>query len=64
MHLSHLLYLVEVNDETALIRVVFLDALAAKDGQVIGAIKMLHTLIVFFTNKAVDALLIFKVDVP
>jgi hypothetical protein len=64
VHLAHLLNFVEVNNKASLVSVVFFDALTAKDSEVIGAIEVLHSLLVFITKKTVDAIIVFKVDVP
>lgn len=63
VHLAHFLDLVEVYDEAALVRVVLLDALAAENGQMIRAVEVLHALIVPLAEQAVNAILIFKVDI-
>jgi len=42
---------------------VFLDAFPAKHRQMVGTIKVLHPLVVFVAQQAVDALLIFEIDV-
>ena len=42
---------------------VLLNALSAKNGKVVGAVKVLHSLVVFVAQKAIDALFVFKIDV-
>ena len=42
---------------------VLLDALSAENGQMIWAIEMLNTLVVFLTEQALDAVLIFEIQV-
>ena len=64
VHFPHLLNLVQVNDETALIRVVLLNAFAAEDRLVVRTIKMLHPLVMPFAYQAVYALLVLEVYVP
>ena len=63
MHLPHLLDLVEVDDEASLIRVVFLDALAAEDSPVVTTVEVLHALVMLLAEEAVDTLLVLEVDV-
>lgn len=63
VHLAHLLDLVEVDYEARLVRVVLFDALAAEHSQVVGTIEVLHSLVVLLTYQAIDAFLVFKVDV-
>ena len=63
VHFAHLFYLIQVHDETSLICMVFLDAFAAKDCQVIGAVKMLNSLFMLFTEQTIDTLLILEIDV-
>jgi hypothetical protein len=63
VHLPHLFNLVKIDNETSLVRVVFFNTFAAKDGQMIRTVKMLNTLIMFFTEQAVDAFFVFEVDV-
>lgn len=64
MHLAHFFDFVEVDHETALVGVVLLDALATEDGQVIGAVKVLHALVVPLAHQAIHAFLVLEVDVP
>ena len=64
VQLSHFLYFVQVHHEALLIRVVLFDALSTEDGQVIRAIEMLNSLIVLVAEEALNAILIFKVQVP
>ena len=45
MHLTHLFDFIEVHNKTALISMVFLDALSAEDRQMIRTIEVLHPLI-------------------
>ena len=63
VQLSHFLYFVQVHHETLLIRVVLFDALSTEDGQVIRAIEMLNSLVVLVAEEALDAILIFEVQV-
>jgi hypothetical protein len=49
MHFAHLFNFIKINDETSFIRVILLNALSAKDSEVIGTIEMLDSLIMFFT---------------
>mmetsp|Transcript_31161 Transcript_31161/g.47662 ORF Transcript_31161/g.47662 Transcript_31161/m.47662 type:complete len:219 (-) Transcript_31161:387-1043(-) len=64
MHFPHLFDFVKVYDEATLVGVVLLDALSAEDGEMVRAVEVLHTLVVFVAYQAVDALLVFEVDVP
>ena len=63
MHLPHFLDLVKIDHKASFIGVVFLDTLAAKDGEVIRTVEMLDALIVFFTEQAINALLVFEIDI-
>ena len=63
MHFSHLLYLVEVDNETALISVVLLNTLPTEHSEMIGAVEVLHSLIMLVTQQAVDAIFILEVDI-
>ena len=63
MHLAHFLNLVKVDDEAPLIRVVLLDAFAAEHGEMVRAVEVLDALIVFLAEQAVDAFLVFEVDI-
>lgn len=63
MHLPHLLDLVQVDNEAALVCMVFFDALAAKDRQMIRTVEVLDALIMFFAEQAIDAFFVFEVDV-
>jgi hypothetical protein len=63
VHFSHLLDLVQVHDETPLVGVIFLDALSAEHRKVVGAIKVLDSLVVLVAQQAVDALLVLEVNV-
>jgi len=42
---------------------VFLDAFSTENGQVIGAIEVLDSLIMLVAEKAINNLFIFKVDI-
>ena len=64
MHLSHLLYFVEIHNKTSLVGMVLLDALSAEYCEVVGAIEMLHPLIVLLTQEEIDDFFVFEVDVP
>lgn len=64
MHLSHFFDLVQVNNEAPFISVVLLYAFSAENCQVVGAIKVLHPLVVFVAEEALDAALVLVVDVP
>lgn len=64
VHFTHLLDLIQVHNEATLVRMVFLDALAAKYREVVGAIEVLHALIVLIAQQAVDALFVLKVNIP
>ena len=61
MHFSHLLNLVEVDNETALISVVLLNTLSTEHSEMIGAVEVLHSLIMLVTQQAVDAIFVFEV---
>jgi len=61
MHLSHLLDLIEVHNETALICMVLLDALSAEHCKMIRTVEMLHPLIMLITKQTVDTIFILKV---
>jgi hypothetical protein len=63
VELAHLLDLIEVHHEALLIGVVFLDALPAEDRVVIGAVEVLHPVVVTFADQTLDALLVLEVDV-
>lgn len=64
VHLAHLFNFIEIDDEAAFVSMVLLDALAAEHSEVVGAVKVLHALVVLVAQQAVDALLVFEVDVP
>lgn len=42
---------------------VFLDALSAEDGEVVGAVEVLDTLVMSFAQQALDAFFVFEIDV-
>lgn len=63
MHFTHLFDFIEVHDEAPLISMVFLDAFSTENGQVIGAIEVLDSLIMLVAEKAINNLFIFKVDI-
>lgn len=63
MHLAHLLNLVKIYDEASLLVVVLFDALSAKHRVVVGAVEVLHSLLVHIAKEAVDAFFVFKVNV-
>jgi len=44
LELAHALDFVEVDNEAGIVGVVQLDALPTKNGQVVGAVEVLHTL--------------------
>lgn len=64
MHFTHLLDFVEVDHETALISVVLFDTLPTEDSKMVGAVEVLDPLIMLVAQKAIDAILIFEVDIP
>ena len=63
MHLPHLLDLIQVYNEAALVRVVFLDALSTKYSQMVGAIEMLNSLIMLVTKEAFNYTVIFEINI-
>jgi hypothetical protein len=63
VHLPHFLDFVQVHHEAALVSVGFLDALATKDSQVVGAVEVLHALVVAVAEQALNTLLVFEVHV-
>ena len=63
MHLAHFLNLVKVNHKASFIGVVLLDAFSTKDGLVVRAIEVLHSLLVLLAEQTVDAFLIVVVNV-
>lgn len=63
VHLAHLFDLVEVDDETALVRVVLFDTLSTENSEVIRAVEVLQTLVMLLAYQAINALLVLKVDV-
>ena len=50
VHFPHLLNFVKVNNETPFIGMVLFDAFSAEHCQMIGAVKVLHSLIVSLTQ--------------
>ena len=63
MHLTHFLNFVEVNHKTLLISMVLLDTFSAENCQMIRTIEMLNPLIVLFTQKTIDTVFIFEIEV-
>ena len=63
MHLPHLFNFIKIYNKTALISMIFLNAFSAKNSKMIGAIKVLDPLVMLITQKTIDALFVFKVDV-
>ena len=63
VHFAHLLDLIKIHDEALLISVVLLYAFSAKYRQMVGAIEMLHSLVMLIAQKTVDTLIIFKIDI-
>mgnify|MGYP000182749724 CR=1 FL=1 len=61
VHLTHFLDFIQVYNEAALVRVVLLDALAAKHRIMIGTIEVLHALFMPLAEQALDAILVFEV---
>ena len=64
VHLPHLLYFVKIDYKAAFVRMVFLNALSAENGEVVRAVKVLDPLVVLFANQAIQAFLVLEVDVP
>ena len=64
MHFAHLFDFIKINDEASFISVVLLNALSAKDSEMIWAIEMLHPLVMFFTEQTVNTRFVFEVNVP
>ena len=63
MKLSHLLYFIEVNDKALLVGVILLDTLPAKHSHVIGAVKVLHSLVMFITEQRLYTVLVLEVQI-
>lgn len=63
MHFPHLLDLIQVDNETALISVVLLDALPTENSEMVGAVEVLHSLIMLVAQETIDAVFVFKVDI-
>jgi len=63
LQLPHPLNLVEVHYETLVVRVVLLDALSAKNCQMIRAVEMLDPLGVVFTKLVSEGLFVFVIEI-
>jgi len=63
VHFSHHFDFVEVNHKATFISMVFLDALPAENGEVVGTVEMLHALVMTLAKQTVNAILVLEVDV-
>ena len=63
VHFAHLFEFIQVDYEASFIGVVLLDAFAAKNGEVVGAVEVLDSLVMLLTEQTVNALLVLKIDV-
>ena len=64
VHLPHFLDFVEINDKAALICMVLLDALPTEYCQMIRAVKMLYSLVMFFTEQGLRLeVFILEIDI-
>jgi hypothetical protein len=63
VHLSHFFNFVQVNNKASLVGMVFLNAFSAEDCQMVGAVEVLHSLVVLVAKQTVDALFILKIDI-
>jgi len=63
VHFTHLLNLVQVNNEASFVSMILFDAFSAKHSKVVGAIKVLHSLLMFVAEKTVYTFVVLKVDV-
>ena len=63
MHLPHLFNLIQINDKAPLIGVVLLNALPAEDRLVVRAVEVLHSLVVFLAEEAIDAFFVLEIDI-
>ena len=61
--MAHALDLVEIDDEALLFTVVLLDALAAEDRIVVGAVEMAHALLVLLAQLFLQGVLVFILEV-
>jgi hypothetical protein len=61
MHFSHLFDFVKIHYKTSFVGVVFLDAFAAKHSEMVGAVEVHHSLVMFLTEQTVDAIFIFEI---
>jgi hypothetical protein len=62
LKLSHLLDLVQVYHEALLVCVLLLDALSAEDGEMVGAVEVLHSLLVVVANFGLQILFILFIE--
>lgn len=63
MHLAHFFNFVKINNKASFVCVVLLDALSAKDRQVIGTIEVLYSLVMLFAQQTFNTFIIIKVDI-
>ena len=63
MHLSHFLDLEEIHHEAPLICMILLDALSTENGQMVRAVKVLHSLVMLITQEALCTIFILEVYV-
>ena len=63
MHLPHFLNFVEIHHKAPFISVVFLDALPAKQSEVVRTIEVLHSLVMLIAEQALNALFVLEINV-
>jgi len=59
LQLAHALDLIQIHHETLLVRVKLLNAFAAENGGVVGAVEMLHAVWVLLAQLFIKAFLVF-----
>jgi hypothetical protein len=63
MHFAHLFNFVKIDNEASLVVMIFLDTLTTKHCQMVRAVEVLDSLLVFLAQQTVDAHFVFEIYV-